>query len=367
MLFVLAVLLLSRMAYGNQVEETPPLYEEQISSSDSVRTEQAQELADYLEKIKSENVALNAIFHPDYTSPSAYVASTARLQRAVRDSLGYPPPGQPDTTQLELRRVGEDALGAYYKMRVSVLPGVHVVGLYIVPNARHGRVPLVIAMHGGNGSPEAATFHGGANYHDMVRGAVQHGYVVWAPQHLYNPVGFPADIRSRLDARARQIGTTITAIEIAKIIRGLNVILKRPEVDKNRVVMVGLSYGGLYTLLTTALEPRIKAAVSSCYYSEQTAYAPSGEPDPPGDVRFWRGMSVVRDVDAASLVCPRPLEIQMGVKDDIVSAEAARLSANAIEDHYTRLGLGAQFQFVAFDGGHEFYGPSAWTFLARHL
>ena len=49
--------------------------------------------------------------------------------------------------------------------------------------------PLVISMHGGGGTPEMATFKGGTNYHDMVRGAVAQGYVVYAPLNIQYPYG----------------------------------------------------------------------------------------------------------------------------------------------------------------------------------
>src|SRR5437762_445183 len=81
------------------------------------------------------------------------------------------------------------------------------------------QAPLVISMHGGGGSSEVALFHGGANYHDMVRGGVKRGYVVFAPQHLFSAEGFPKDIRNRIDERLRLVGTSLTAIEIVKIAR----------------------------------------------------------------------------------------------------------------------------------------------------
>ena len=61
-------------------------------------------------------------------------------------------------------------------------------------------------MHGGGGSPEVALFNGGANYHDMIRGAVRRGYIVYAPQHLFKAEGYPKNIRRQIDDRMRLIG-----------------------------------------------------------------------------------------------------------------------------------------------------------------
>ena len=55
---------------------------------------------------------------------------------------------------------------------------INAMGLYIIPKADDGGVlpgplPLMLSIIGGGGSPEAATFNGGANYHGMVRQAAE--------------------------------------------------------------------------------------------------------------------------------------------------------------------------------------------------
>lgn len=358
--------------------EQPPLYEEEIAASEPIRTEQADELTRYLAWLREDRSALHAIFRPDYSSPRAYQASTRKLRHALQNSFGYPPPAgttpegwSTGREEAEFRGIGEDHLATYYRTRIPVLPGVHAVGLYLVPRAlqteRRGRAALVIAMHGGQGSPELATFHGGTNYHDMVRGAVGRGYVVWAPQHLFDAQGYPEDIRQRIDSRARLVGTSIVAIEIAMIRRGLDVILPRPEVDRRRVAMIGLSYGGFYTLCTTALEPRIRVGVASCWFGDWAEHFDRWEPHGGSDGRFPGGLSLFRDPEVVALICPRPLQIQMGSRDGVIPAEPARAVAPLAAAYYAQLGLPERFRFVEFPGRHEFCGSLAWEFLAEHL
>ena len=50
-----------------------------------------------------------------------------------------------------------------------------------------------------------------------VLDAAKRGYIVYAPQHLFRADGYPQDVRRRKDDRMRLIGTSITAVEIAKI------------------------------------------------------------------------------------------------------------------------------------------------------
>ena len=251
--------------------------------------------------------------------------------------------------------------------KIAILPGVHAEGIYIIPKGLKGRAPLIISMHGGGGSPEVALFHGGANYHDMVRGGVKRGYAVFAPQHLFSANGFPGDIRNRIDERMRLVGTSLTAVEIAKITRSLDVILKRPEIDPARVAMVGLSYGGYYALVTPAVDTRIKVSVSSCYYGVQEGRYDRDELSVPSDFKFKDRFTLFRDSEIVAIICPRALEIQAGSKDDNDHREPGKLLAPISESYYKKLGLADRFRHRVFAGGHEFQDESAWEFVKKHL
>jgi dienelactone hydrolase len=343
------------------------VFEQKVSDSDHLRTEQARELDGYIRFLSTDKTRLHALFSPDYSSPRAFVASADKLRKKFAESIGYPPPGGPGKEAPTFTQMGEDALGTYYRAVIPILPGVHSEGIYIVPKAAKGRVPLVISMHGGGGSPEVALFNGGANYHDMVRGAVKRGYVVFAPQHLFNAPGYPGDIRNRIDDRLRLVGTSLTAIEIAKITRAIDVLVKRPEIDARRIAMVGLSYGGYYTLVVPALEPRIKLAVSSCYFGVQEYRYEGDELGVPSDFRFMDRFSLLRDSEIGALICPRPLLIQAGKSDDAPHRDMGIRIAPEVAAYYERLGLGEAFKFLVFDGGHEFDDASAWAFVKRFL
>jgi dienelactone hydrolase len=212
-----------------------------------------------------------------------------------------------------------------------------------------------------------ALFHGGSNYHDMVRGAVKHGYAVFAPQHLFSAPGYPGDIRNRTDERLRLVGTSLTAIEIAKITKSLDVLVKRPEIDGKRIAMVGLSYGGYYALVVPALEPRIKVAVSSCYFGVQEYRYEADELGIPSDFRFADRFSLFRDSEIGALICPRPLLIQAGKNDDGPHRDMGIRLAPSVALYYERLGKPESFKFLVFDGGHEFDDASAWAFIGRFL
>lgn len=107
-----------------------------------------------------------------------------RLQ--VKSRIGYPPPQMKVSGSQQLVKTGEDPVATYYRSYLPVGDGLDAYGLYIVPKKLAAkRAPLVISKHGGGGFPEMATFHGGTNYKDQVRGAVAEGYIVYAPHSGY--------------------------------------------------------------------------------------------------------------------------------------------------------------------------------------
>jgi hypothetical protein len=87
----------------------------------------------------------------------------------------------------------------------------------------------------------------------------------------------------------------------------------------------------------------------------------------PSDFRFMDRFTLLRDPEIVGLICPRPLEIQAGSRDNASHREPGKRLAPAAAEYYHRLGRGDSFRFVVFEGGHEFNDASAWEFLEKHL
>jgi dienelactone hydrolase len=365
----IAVSMVAVTATAEEKPAVPVYFDQDVKDSNPLRTEQAKEFDEYILALKKDDSRLRALVPNDFSSPEAFEKSARRYRQAFCDSIGYPPPGDVPTAAATFQQIGEDSIGSYFRAMIPILPGVHAEGIYIVPKSLKSgeKAPLVISMHGGGGSPEVALFKGGVNYHDMVRGGVKRGYIVFAPQHLFSAEGFPKDIRNRTDERLRLVGTSLTAVEIAKISRSLDVLLKRPEVDASRVAMVGLSYGGYYALVTPAIDTRIKVTVCSCYYGVQEARYERDELSIPSDFKFKDRFTLFRDSDIAALICPRALQIQAGSKDGVDHRDGGKPLAPQSAAYYEKLGLSDRFQHLIFEGGHEFHDNSAWEFVKKHL
>ena len=361
---ILGILLLQATVLG---QGQSALFNRPVAESNPLRTEQARELDAYIKTISKDRSLLKSVLNPDYSSQEAYEKSVVPYRKAFCSSIGYPPPGTRPEKEISLKQIGEDSIAVYYRAMIPILPEVHSEGIYIIPKSVQGKAPLVISMHGGGGSPEVALFNGGGNYNDMVRGAAKRGYIVYAPQHLFRADGYPQDIRRRIDHRMRLIGTSITAVEIAKITYAIDELIKRPEVNGERIAMVGLSYGGFYAQVTPAIDTRIKVSVSSCYFGVQEYRYERDELSVPTDFRFPSRFTLFDDADKVALIAPRAHQIQAGAKDnDSHRVKGAEIASHAAA-FYEKLKVRDHFEHVIFDGGHEFDDDSAWKFVEKHL
>ncbi len=335
-------------------------------------TEQADELDRYFRAQRASAANAPEIGTLDYSSAEAYTRSTEALRKRLRDSLGYVPEAVPPPDGVvQETSLGEDDLATYTALRVPIAPGLHCEGVYLRPKHREGRLPLIIAAHGRGGQPERGPDGKvpmlNHSNRDLGRGALERGYAVWMPMFTFYARDSPDDLRERLSVRAQEAGTTLPAIEILKVTRSLEALCHRAEIDPSRVAMVGLSYGGFYTLYATALEPRIRAAVVAAYFNDREAVLDSSEPNGFSDWRFPNSLGILRDPFVTALVCPRPLQVQAGNQDQLFPVEGARRAAPLAAEFYSKLGVNERFQFLEFVGRHDLNGKEAWDFLDRSL
>ncbi|MCL4690985.1 MAG: acetylxylan esterase [Candidatus Hydrogenedentes bacterium] len=362
----LAVFIAIALAAAN-AEPYPDRHQEPIEVTHDNRQEQYKQIGDYLERLKSESTAKrDEHFQLDFSSPETYAASQEKLRNHVRARIGYPPP-HAVTAEPRLEHVADDAYASIYRMWLDVVEGVESYGILSIPHKLEAPAPLLICQHGGSGNPELLQGMipgiGSGNYGWMVQRALEEGYVTYAPALIFphrNTEEIEGPDRRELDRQLRYVGTSILALELYKIARAVDEIVKRPEVDVERIGMMGLSYGGCYTLYATALDTRIKAAVSSCYFNERARY-------PWSDWSYHNFLNEFADAELCGLIAPRPFLIEVGVKDELFTIDGARAEAERAKVYWEKLGVPERFVFEAFDGVHEFKGDQAYDFVRPFL
>lgn len=234
-----------------------------------------------------------------------------------------------------------------YRMTFEVLNGIEMTGLYFEMHGE-GKKPLVLVQHGGSGTPEAVSGIYGIenNYNHMLERVIANGVHAFAPQLLLWKVeryGIPYD-RKEIDARLKRVGSSITALEIYALMRILNYFEKQDNVLN--FGMVGLSYGGFYTLFLSAIDTRIKAAFSCSFFNSRDCY-------PWSDWTWLRSAQTFDDAEIACLVYPRKLCIEIGERDNLFAVQSGKQSFERLRELCSDVGTD-WVSFNTFDGVHEF-------------
>lgn len=354
-------------------QDLPEQYREKFSDSFSIRKQQHLDLGKYADRLVEERINKTlTFFKPNYSSIDSYIKSISKYRKKYFKTIGYPPPRE-KIGKLEIKLVGEDKYSKVYRVWIEVLEGVKTYGIYLVPRSLKGKAPMIVAIHGGSGCPEAIVgIDTREPYHNMGYEAAKRGYIVWAPE-LIDRVTYGGDPkieeahRYLVDRKAKLGGTSLEAILLHKIKFSIDVLIKnRPEIDTARLGVTGLSRGGRYTLLTTASLPYIKCAVVSGMFLDHESYLKRDRSDPkkPADINI---LGSYGNAEKVGMVCPRPLMIQMGVNDPVVKIEGARVENSRAALHYQKLGVPENYEFFEHDGGHEFHLESLFGFFEKHL
>ena len=173
-----------------------------------------------------------------------------------------------------------------------------------VEYTNNSKKALVIALHGGGGSPELATgiYINSSNYNQFATRVLTDETVVFVPQLLLwncDTFGNAFD-REVLNRRLVQQRGSITALEVSLLMGCIDYFSKVDFIDQNKIGVVGLSYGGMYTIYLSAIDERVKSAYSSCWFSDRTKYNWH-------DWTYKNAENEFLDVEVCSLILPRNL------------------------------------------------------------
>lgn len=271
-----------------------------------------------------------------------------RYRADLRRMLGWP---LVDCDVVGLPSVRSEKLAdeegySIYRMHFEILDGLEMTGLFFKMNGEE-RKPLVLVQHGGSGTPEliAGVYGSTSNYNDMLPRVLARGVHVFAPQLLLweNKYEVPFD-RKAIDARLKRVGSSIAAVEIYGLMRILDYFEAQAFVSC--FGMVGMSYGGFYTLFLSAIDKRIKSAVSCSFFNTRDQI-------PWSDWTWQRSAELFDDAEIACLVYPRKLCIEIGENDQLFPYESGVKSFERLAAMCEDVGTD-WLTFVGYDGKHEF-------------
>lgn len=245
-------------------------------------------------------------------------------------------------------KLSDEGEYSVYRMQIEVIGEHKITGLFFKYNDDEKR-PFAVVSHGALGTPEliSGIYESTANYNDMLERILQHGINVFAPQTLLwaeEDYG-TENKRVEIDARLKRVGSSIVALESYSMIRIIDYFSVQPYTGK--IGMAGLSYGGFFTQVVSALDTRIDAALTCSFFCDRGIYV---MPD------ITRKDDIVKfsHAEMACLVHPRKLFIEMGKSDELFDYKR---SIEEIETIREICGYDCSdwLDFIAFDGNHEFY------------
>lgn len=166
--------------------------------------------------------------------------------------------------------------------------------------------------------------------------------------------------------RGLLLGINLLTLNTWDMMKCVDYLQSRMEVDGERIGAMGLSWGGTRTAFLSALDERVKAADIIGYLIEFECFAIRK-----GNFcgsQFLPHLYRYADVaDIAGLIAPRPLLIESGTHDSGFPIESALRAHGRLHQIYRASGAEHRLHIDVFAGGHQFHGPSAREFFDQYL
>ena len=262
-------------------------------------------------------------------------------------------------------------------------PGVGVLGYLLTPAGSKPPFAPVLCIPGHGRGVDDIVGIDSSGQDRTAKVTYQYDFAVQCVEHGMAAVAIePMSFGCRRDAKtiarsleanvcqptagsALLLGQTMIAWRVFDMMRTIDWIGTRPELDAKRVGCMGISGGGMATLFAAAVDPRIQASLVSGYLNifRECVMSISHCIDNyiPGLLN-WAEM-----YDIAGLIAPRPVFFESGAQDNIFPIAASRASFARVQKIYEVFGAAGVTGHEVFDGPHSFSGKQGLPFLSKHL
>ena len=273
-------------------------------------------------------------------------------------------------------------------VRFSSEPGERVPGLFVRPLRSTGRLPVIVVIPGGHRTKDFALFGHEqwplpfdvespnhrfptetlGNFEPLpFTLLLKHGFALlsldartfgaragWRPESRNTDRG--AFIKASWDdmhalmRRAIIDGRSVAGMETWDIIRAVDYLETREDVDAGRIGCVGWSMGGNLSWMAAIVEPRIKAVCTvSCMITYEAALEYRRDAAPYAWIPGIREYTSRQEL--LSTLAPRPLLCFEGDTD--MPREGYEPMLDAARSKYELLGAGDRLRVEMYSGGHH--------------
>ena len=219
-----------------------------------------------------------------------------------------------------------------------------------IPKKTKGPWPAVVSIHG----------HGGKNLSVYDKTSIYKGFAAELAAGNYVTI---AAIVSQHEIYEKD--RMLMGERLWDLMRCVDYLESLTVVDKNRIGCAGLSLGGEMAMWLGAMDVRIQATVSSGFLTKMDQMEQN-------HCMCWKFPGLRELVDYAdiySLIAPRPLQCQNGLKEPLndFTVPLARVALQEIEVIYTDYKQPENVSLVAHEGAHEIDLPSLLSFFDKYL
>jgi cephalosporin-C deacetylase-like acetyl esterase len=165
-------------------------------------------------------------------------------------------------------------------------------------------------------------------------------------------------------------GYTPAGVEAWNGVRGIDYLVSRPDVDRERIAVTGISGGGAATFWVAAADERVKVAIPVSGMADLESYVPNRVINGHCDCMFLYNTFQWPWTRIAGLVAPRPMLFVNSDNDRIFPMDANERITNRLERLYSLYGNSGEFDTVVSVGGHAYrqdIRQAAFGFLNMHL
>lgn len=303
----------------------------------------------------------------------------AALLERFQEMLGYRPIGQ---VPLEAEEADRRETADYEAVKIvfRAEPRADVPAWLVLPKERRRPLPVIICLQGHAPGMHISLGQAETEHErELVEGdrdfalqAVRRGYAALALEQRC--FGERAETRQEhrwdhpcIDAviHSLMLGKTVLGERVWDVMRAIDLLERRPEVDADRLACLGNSGGGKISFYAACVEPRIRLAVASCTFC---TYAASnmryrGCPD-----NIIPGILQVAEMgEVAGLIAPRKLVIVSGEEDVIFPIDGAREGYRQAQRIFEAAGCPDNVRHVVGPEGHRFYADLAWPAIEQMM
>lgn len=316
------------------------------------------------------------------TTPMAAKSWQRKLRQKVAELVGgFPASG----VDLKPRVLETKDLGSYTREKLvfTSRPGMEVYAYLLKPKAVAGKAPVMVCVPGhGRGVDDIVGIDEKGNQRtdkagyqaDFAIQFVEQGLAALAIEplafgHRRDPINAakgPNNNSCQPSAGAALLfGETMIGWRAYDVMRAIDYVETRRDLDAKRVGCVGISGGGTCTLFATALDTRIQAAMVSGYLNTFRdcilSLAHCMDNYVPG-ILNWAEMS-----DVAGLIAPRALFVESGELDRIFPLAGFKEGFEATKKVYAVMGATDAIGMEVHPGAHVFHGVQGVPFVSKYL